>query len=217
MPDDPENDNPELILIRAEIRALREQLTAAAPPPWHRRQWLPELHEGHLALPARHYWLRGKFRAWFRHRTRVTGLPPEVINKQRTRSLWLLVTTLIRAAFWLALIFCVSAGLAHVAGFSWARDLSQTIWFVALLSLYANFATDFGAAIAAYAALVASDVHSEVAVTSTALAADLADLDADVAQLAIMNPGREAEELAARVRTKLTGRTTNGGGRTVGK
>ena len=204
---DPENLSPdaaaELRWIRAEIAAMRQQL----PPPeqWHRGVWLPEIHEGHLELPERHYrvmnWLRGRI-----HRRSHAVVAPAAVNKQRRNSQWLLITGIIRTVFWALLLGCVVAGLAHVLGFEWAKALSASVPFVAAVSLYANLATDGGAAISAYAALVAADVHSQVAVTRSVLTADLAGLEADIARLADLEPGAEAASLADSIRGRLAGR-----------
>jgi hypothetical protein len=198
----------ELRWVRAEIEAMRRELPP--PQPWHRGVWLPLVHAGHVELPERHYRLLGWLRRRVHRRAHVV-VAPGGVNKQRRNSLWLLVTGLARTAFWLVLIGCVAAGLAHIAGFAWAYDLSQTVWFVALLSLYANLATDFGAVIASYAALVAADVHSQVAVTSSVLTADLAHLHDDVDQLAGLEPGEEAAELAASLKARLAGRPNGAG------
>lgn len=185
----------ELRLLRAEIAALRAHV--ASPPPWTRGTWLPKVREGHLEASVRHRQLRG----WL-HRRAHAPLLPVAANKQRQHSLWLLVTTLVRVAAWTILIACVAAGIAHGPGFAWARSLSQSIPFVALISLYANWATDFGAAIASYAALVAADVHHQVAAARTALGADLAEIQADIDRIAELQ-GDEAAELAAMVKAKL--------------
>lgn len=203
----PENLPPdaaaELRWVRAEIAAMRQLL----PPPeqWHRGVWLPEIHEGHLELPERHYrvmnWLRGRI-----HRRSHAVVAPAAVNKQRRNSQWLLITGIIRTVFWALLLGCVVAGLARVLGFEWAKALSASVPFVAVVSLYANLATDGGAAISAYAALVAADVHSQVAVTRSVLTADLAHLHEDVDQLAGLEPGEEATALAASLKAKLAGR-----------
>ncbi len=55
----------ELRLLRAEIAALRERVIAPSPvlPPWARRTWLPEMHEGHLEMPEQHY----RMMRWLSH------------------------------------------------------------------------------------------------------------------------------------------------------
>lgn len=203
-PDDlPPDVAAELRWVRAEIAAMRQQL----PPPeqWHRGIWLPSVHAGHVELPERHYrllaWLRGRV-----HRRSHAVVAPAEVSKQRRNSQWLLITGIIRTVFWALLLGCVVAGLAHVLGFEWAKALSASVPFVAVVSLYANLATDWGAAIAAYAALVAADVHSQVTVTSSVLTADLAHLHDDVDRLAGLEPGEEAAVLAASLKAKLAGR-----------
>jgi hypothetical protein len=153
-------------------------------------------------MPEKHYAMRRSFRRWLARRS-AARFDGEHAVRQRRNALILLVTTVARAVFWVVLLGCVAAGLAHEAGFGWARNLSQAIWFVVLLSLYANFATDSGAAIASYAALVSADVHTEVTVSARLLAADIAGLQEDVDRLAGMTPGEEATVLAENLKEKL--------------
>lgn len=180
----------ELRLLRAEIAAMR---------------WLPVMRDSRLVLPENHYrlmkWLRTRI-----HRRSVTALHPVAVDRQRRSALWLLVTTAVRVAAWTILIACVAGGILGIPAFAWAKHLSASIPFVALISLYANWATDFGAGIAAYAALVAADVHSQLASASAALSADLADIDTDISRLAAMLPGTEAAALAASLSSRLAGK-----------
>jgi hypothetical protein len=169
------NADVQLQLLRAQANAIRSE---RRPPIWH--------------VPHR-----------IHHRSRLERLSPSHANGQRKLSLWLLSTSILRVIVWTLLIICVGAGLAHVAGFNWAKALAASIPFVALISLYANWATDLGATFAAYAALIASDVHSQVTTAGTTLATDIDVIEADIARLADLQPGEEAATLASSIRARL--------------
>jgi hypothetical protein len=115
----------------------------------------------------------------------------------------LLVFGVVRIVCWTILAVLVALGLAHVGVFAWAKDLAESLPFIALISIYANWATDLDAATAAFAALVASDSHAAVVSTGAALVADLGLLEVDVARLASLAPGEEAEALARSIRDRL--------------
>lgn len=123
------------------------------------------------------------------------------VNSQRRRSLYLLVFGIVRIVAWMILGVLVSLGLAHVGGFAWAKDLSESVPFVALISIYANWATDLDAATAAFAALVAADGR---AATVKAGHRDFSVVENDIALLAQLQPGPEAAALAASIREKLS-------------
>jgi hypothetical protein len=190
----------ELRLLRAEIAALR---SGPPPCPWvHHRQWAPEVSGGHVILPARHYRALKAVRGRLRNRAPAsTG--PVLIARQRHRAMVLLLFGAIRIAAWTVLGVLVACGLAGVSAFSWARTLAESLPFIALISIYANWATDLDGATAAFAALVASDVHHDVVATGLALAADLDELETDVARLADLDPGEEATRLAGDIRRRL--------------
>jgi hypothetical protein len=125
------------------------------------------------------------------------------VNRQRHRSLVLLLFSIGRIIAWTILGAAVGAGLLGADGFGWAKDLSESVPFVALISLYANWATDVGTATAAFAALVASDSHAAVVATGKMLEADLEALMDDIGRLAELGPGDEAAELAETIRRKI--------------
>jgi hypothetical protein len=168
------NTEVQLRMLQAQERAIR----SATPPKW-------------------------KIPHWIHHRSHVNALSASHANGQRRLSLWLLFSSILRVIVWTLLIACVGAGLAHIGGFSWAKALAASIPFVALISLYANWATDLGATFAAYAALIASDVHSQVTTTGTMLASDIDAIEADIAHLADLQPGAEAAALADSIRARV--------------
>ena len=119
------------------------------------------------------------------------------INKQRRRALLLVGTGLARAVAWLTL------GVLYLAGVPFTAGLFKSVAFVALISLYANAATDFGQACASLAELTAGDAHHDIEATRSALAIDTAQLDSDIAKLAALQPGPDAQKLADEIRQRL--------------
>jgi hypothetical protein len=187
----------ELRLLRAEIAAMRAVLqppvrfTASARP---------------AAPPPRQY------RAMKTIRTRLAlraaaAVGPGLILRQRRRALVLLIFGIARVAAWVVLGTLVACGLAGVTDLAWAKTVAESLPFIALISIYANAATDLDGATAAFAALVAADVHHQVVATGLALAADLDAVEADVARLADLDPGDEATILAGDIRRRLAGDT----------
>jgi hypothetical protein len=203
----------EIVAQRGEIAALREQLAVTTILPlWVRNTWLPELRKGQLIMPVRQIQLM----KWIRHRSAVTALPPATVNKQRHRSLVLLVFAIVRVACWLVVAAVVSAGLAGADAFAWAKHLAESLPFVVLISVYANAATDLDSGTSAFAALVASDVHAQVALAGSMLAADLAEVQEDIDKIAELQ-GDEAADLASVVKTRLAGEARKGPGKGSGK
>jgi hypothetical protein len=124
-------------------------------------------------------------------------------GSQHRRSMALLVFGAVRIVCWTILGILVGMGLLHVGGFAWAKTLAESLPFVALISIYANWATDVDAATAAFAALVASDSHAAVVSTGAALVTDFREVETDIARLAALQPGTEAEQLAQSIRSRL--------------
>lgn len=146
-----------------------------------------------------------KLLVWVRKRSAVHHLRREHVRDQRRQSLYLLVFGVIRIICWTILAICVGLGLGHAAGFAWAKTLAESIPFVVLISIYANWATDLDAATAAFAALVAADGHAASESSRQLLDRDFAALEADITRLADMHPGDEAAVLAGDIRARLRG------------
>jgi hypothetical protein len=125
-------------------------------------------------------------------------------GRQHRRSVFLLVFGIVRIIGWTIMAALIGAGLAGIGGFLWAKTLAESIPFVALISVYANWATDVDAATAAFAALVASDSHAAVVTIGDVLGADLKGLKADITKLAGLHPGPEAAALEESIQQKLT-------------
>jgi hypothetical protein len=203
----------ELRLLRAEIAELRNPQAPPVPGGWVRRQWIPELADGHMILPGHHYRAMKAIRGRLQRRATAPVIGPDLINKQRHRALVLLLFCGVRIVAWMILAVLIGAGLLGLGGFTWAKTLAESLPFVVMISIYANWATDLGALIAAFAALVASDVHHDVVATGRALAADLDELEADVARLAGLAPGDEATRLAGDIRRRLAAVPATAAGR----
>jgi len=142
-------------------------------------------------------------RRWIHERSHVRSLRRSHIATQRRRSLILLLFGFVRIIAWMILGACVSLGLLHIQGFAWAKVLSASVPFVALISIYSNWATDVDASTAAFAALVAADSHNAVEASREMLTGDVAAIEEDIARLAAMQPGPAATALAAEIRRKL--------------
>jgi hypothetical protein len=162
---------------------------AQPPPPPPPHPWHPN--------PA-------KLVRWIRWRAGVPHLPRDHAHNQRRSSLILLTFGAARIAAWTILGVCVILGLAHAGGFHWAKLLAESIPFVVLISIYANWATDLDAATAAFAALVAADSHVASDANRQLLTKDFTALEDDIARLALMNPCPEADDLATSIRTRLS-------------
>ena len=119
------------------------------------------------------------------------------IVRQRRLALFLIITAMMRAAAWTTLIVLY---LVHVP---FTASLFKSVAFVAVISLYANAATDFGQGAASLSQLAAIEAHYDAEAARIAVGVDYQAIDTDIAQLAELNPGPEAQELATRIRSKF--------------
>jgi hypothetical protein len=194
----------QLQLIRAEIAALREQVTRPALP---RHAWFPGFDaHGHLVLPERHHWLAGKIRAWLHVRAHAGPQPHTRISRQRRMAIWLTATSAARVIIWVVAMILIILHWTGVTGpvVSWFATLSGTVIFITFISLYCNAATDGASLTAAVAALFSADSHAAAVAAGASMIADLGSLEGDIARLADLSPGAEAAALAASIRGKLT-------------
>jgi hypothetical protein len=122
------------------------------------------------------------------------------INRQRLTALILIATGLARVGVWVTLI-----GL-YLAGVAFTTSLFQSVAFVAVISLYANAATDFGQVCASLAQLTAGDAHHDAQAARHAIHRGTAVIEADIARLADLQPGPEAAALATQIRQQLAER-----------
>lgn len=119
-------------------------------------------------------------------------------DRARRTALILVITGLCRVACWVTLI------ALYLLGVSFTHTLFASVAFVALLSLYANGATDFGQVCASLAQLAAGRAHQDAEHARRALGIDLQAVEADIARLASLQPGPDAQTLAAQIRARLT-------------
>ncbi len=121
----------------------------------------------------------------------------EHVGRQRRTALILIVTGLARVVVWITLIAC------YLLGFHFTKTLFSSVAFVALISLYANGATDWGQVAASLAQLTAGDAHADVEHVRVVQAMDFAEIESDIARLAELQPGPDAITLAGQIREKL--------------
>jgi hypothetical protein len=134
---------------------------------------------------------------WRAHHRQLDG--QEHIAHQRRAALIRIFTGLSRVIVWLTLI------LLYALGVSFTKSLFTSVAFVAIISLYANAATDWGQVAASLAQLTAGDAHHDAEAARVAIGVDYAQIEQDIARLALLQPCPEADELAQSIRTKLGG------------
>jgi hypothetical protein len=98
---------------------------------------------------------------------------------------------------WVALL------LMYLIGVHFTKSLFQSVAFVALISLYANAATDWGQVAASLAQLTAGDAHDDAEHVRAAQDVDFVAIESDIARLADLQPGPDAAALAREIREKL--------------
>lgn len=128
---------------------------------------------------------------------------PNKASRQRHLALIMIMTGLARVIVWVALI------VLYFAGARFAHTLFNDVWFVAVISLYANAATDWGQVAASLAQLTAGDAHHDAEVTRAAVSSDLRQIDEDIERLADLQPGPDAVALAGQIQAKLQRGTTD--------
>jgi hypothetical protein len=143
-------------------------------------------------------------RAWFHERVHKKALHGQKhIAKQRRTALLLIITAFIRVGVWLLLI------ALYLAGVGFTKSLFASVAFVAVISLYANAATDFAQGCSSLAQLAATDAHHDAEQTRDAVGVDFQRLDTAITRLAALQPGPEAaeqlEEIRAHLNTASTG------------
>jgi hypothetical protein len=137
--------------------------------------------------------IRERIRARAQHRG-LHGHPH--IDHQRRHALIMVRTAQVRVAIWATMM---------IAGpFSHALQHTYTsVAFVTYLSLGALLLTDWGQYAASSAELAAGDAHADSEHTRAALAIDITQLDSDIARLAALQPGPDAQKLANEIRARL--------------
>lgn len=114
-----------------------------------------------------------------------------------------------QAMLWSSLIQTFLWTLLLIGAFSVPslRVLFQKVFWVSILSLYANWATALSIVAGSWSALAAGRAHEDAEATASTLHVDLATIDRDLARLADLEPGPEAQNLARGIRQQL-GRET---------
>ncbi len=153
-------------------------------------------------------------RQWVRHRAHHGPVTHAHVSRQRRAALWMTIFAAARTVAWL---LCMLIILAHYAGaggpFIHAFiATSSSVLFVTLISFYCNASTDAANLMAGIAALFSADSHAAVLAGDVAVSADFTSLEADIARLAGLQPGDEAEALAAEIRRELGAPAASGAG-----
>ena len=120
------------------------------------------------------------------------------IDHQRLVAILMIASGLARVAVWGILIV---AYLLHVDA---VRSLYASVSFVALLSVLALLLTDWGQVAASLAQLTAGDAHHDAEATRRDLSLDVGEIEGDLYRLAKLQPGPEADRLAAEIREQIT-------------
>lgn len=115
------------------------------------------------------------------------------IDRQRRTAIILVSTGLVRVLAWTTLI------VFYLSGVPFTASLFKSVAFVALISLYANAATDFGQVCASLAQLTAGDAHHDAEAARREITVDTAAIEADIARLALLAPGPDAIALAENI------------------
>lgn len=132
-----------------------------------------------------------------RKRAQQRGLHGQAhVDKQRRHALLMVRTAQIRVAIWLVML--IAYPFSHAL-----QHLYSLTTFVTLLSVGALLLTDWGQYAASSAELAAGDAHHDAEQTRKAVGVDFEQIESDVARLAALQPGPEAEQLAAEIRERL--------------
>jgi hypothetical protein len=149
-----------------------------------------------FANPVRH---------WIHHRAHATALGHDHVHGQRRLALYLAVFAAVRVACWVSCMLIIiahwlGAGGSFIHAFT---DLSSSVLFVTFISFYCNSSSDAANLTAGLAALFAADSHGAAETNRLLLQLDTASIEEDIARLASLQPGEEAEELSQAIRRKM--------------
>lgn len=112
---------------------------------------------------------------------------------------------LLRVGVWMALVSLYLLELLHVIPNIGVRTLYSSVAFVALLSVLALLLTDWGQVAASLAQLSAARSHHDSEATLREVGVDYAAIESDIARLAELTPGPDADQLAIDIRKRLKG------------
>ena len=137
-------------------------------------------------------------RGWLHRKAYHRGLHGRKhVGRQRQTALLMIGSGLFRVGVWTVLLVLY---LVHAA---FARSLFASVAFVAVLSVLALMLTDWGQVAASFAQLAAADSHADAEHNRRTLDIDFAALERDVAALAALEPGPDADRLAADIRARF--------------
>lgn len=119
------------------------------------------------------------------------------VSGQRRTALLMIGTGLFRVGVWTLLL------IAYLLGMAFAHALFASVSFVAILSVLALMLTDWGQVAASLAQLTAGDAHGAAIAVHGQVTLDTEALEHDLAQLAELQPGPDAERLADEIRARL--------------
>lgn len=117
------------------------------------------------------------------------------IDKQRRNAVLMIRTAQVRVSVWAIMM------MAYSLPFS--RHVYNAVGFVTELSLLALLLTDWGQMAASKSELAALDAHHDAEAGRVATRVDFRQLDLDVSRLAELQPGPDAEALAAEIRARF--------------
>jgi hypothetical protein len=144
-------------------------------------------------------------RRWVHQRARRGPATHARVSGQRRMALWMTMFAAVRTVAW---IICMIIILVHYAGVGGSFihafiATSSSVLFVTLISFYCNASTDAANLMAGIAALFSADSHAATLAANTAVSSDFTSLESDIARLAALQPGPEADALAGEIRRRL--------------
>jgi hypothetical protein len=109
----------------------------------------------------------------------------------------MIVTGLLRVFVWLVIT------VAFVFGVPFVQHWFGSVKFVSLLSILALVLTDWGQVAASLAQLTAGHAHQDAEHVRREQAVDFVALERDIASLAALEPGPDADALCAEIQARL--------------
>ena len=143
---------------------------------------------------------------WVHRRAHLRTLSHAHISKQRRTALWLTIFSAVRTVAWLICMLLIAIYEAgwHSSFLHGFVHLSSLVVWVSFISYYCNASTDGANLMAGIAALFSADSHAAAVSTSTAVSVDYRQVEADIARLAGLQPGPDAQALSAEICRRLT-------------
>lgn len=144
-------------------------------------------------------------RRWVHQRAHRGPATRAHVSRQRRTALWLTIFALIRTVAWIVCMLIICVHWLGVGG-SFMHSfiaMSSSVLFVTFISFYCNASTDAANLMAGISALFSADGHAATLAANTAVSSDFTSLEADIARLAALQPGPEAEALAGEIRRRL--------------